>query len=115
MHDDRAVLEGRLKRVLDERIRPAVYPLSEPLTIEAWTAPGREPVPVAEGLAAPHGPAAVGDTWGAPWDTTWFKVTGTVPADWAGREVEAVIDLGFDERMPGFQCEALVYTPEGSR
>ncbi|MFZ3494270.1 alpha-mannosidase [Streptomyces sp. 5.8] len=114
MHDDRAVLEGRLKRVLDERIRPAVYPLSAPLTIEAWTAPGREPVPVAEGLAAPHTPAAVGDAWGAPWDTTWFKVTGTVPADWAGREVEAVIDLGFDERMPGFQCEALVYTPEGS-
>ncbi|NEB80921.1 alpha-mannosidase [Streptomyces sp. SID14478] len=112
MHDDRALVEARLKRVLDERIRPAVYPASVPLTVEAWTAPG-EPVPVEEGLAATHGPVAVGDAWGAPWATTWFKVTGEVPAQWAGRTVEAVLDLGFDERMPGFQCEALVYTPAG--
>ncbi|MBO1335531.1 glycoside hydrolase family 38 C-terminal domain-containing protein [Streptomyces sp. VRA16 Mangrove soil] len=112
MHDDRALVEARLKRVLDERIRPAVYPQSVPLAVEAWTAPG-EPVPIAEGLAATHEPVAVGDAWGAPWATTWFKVTGEVPAAWAGKTVEAVLDLGFDERMPGFQCEALVYTPDG--
>ncbi|NGO81041.1 alpha-mannosidase [Streptomyces sp. YC504] len=112
MHDDRALVEARLKRVLEERIRPAVYPESVPLTVEAWTAPG-EPVPVEEGLAATHEPVKVGDAWGAPWATTWFKVTGEVPAAWAGRTVEAVLDLGFDERMPGFQCEALVYTPAG--
>ncbi|MFM9371812.1 alpha-mannosidase [Streptomyces sp. Da 82-17] len=112
MHDDRALVEARLKRVLDERIRPAVYPESAPLTVEAWVAPG-EPVPVAEGLAAAHEPIEVGTRWGAPWATTWFKVTGEVPAAWAGKTVEAVLDLGFDERMPGFQCEALVYTPDG--
>ncbi|MBC9712926.1 alpha-mannosidase [Streptomyces sp. TRM66268-LWL] len=112
MHDDRALVEARLKRVLEERIRPAVYPESVPLTVEAWTAPG-EPVPVEEGLAAAHEPVQVGDAWGAPWATTWFKVTGQVPASWAGKTVEAVLDLGFDERMPGFQCEALVYTPAG--
>ncbi|WP_424211458.1 alpha-mannosidase [Streptomyces sp. BI20] len=114
MHDDRTLVEARLRRVLNERVRPAVYPAAVPLEISAWTAPGREPVPVAEGLAAEHTPVAVGDAWGAPWDTTWFKVTGEVPADWAGREVEARIDLGFDERMPGFQCEALVYRPDGT-
>ncbi|MFG2222543.1 alpha-mannosidase [Streptomyces sp. NPDC048644] len=113
MHDDRALIEARLKRVLDERIRPALYPDAVPLEVAAWVAPG-EPVPVAEGLAAEHTPVAVGDAWGAPWATTWFKVTGEVPAKWAGRTVEAVLDLGFDERMPGFQCEALVYTPDGS-
>ncbi|MDI3422347.1 alpha-mannosidase [Streptomyces luteolus] len=112
MHDDRALVEARLKRVLDERIRPAVYPESVPLAVEAWVAPG-EPVPVAEGLAASHTPIEVGTRWGAPWATTWFKVTGEVPAEWAGKTVEAVLDLGFDERMPGFQCEALVYTPDG--
>ncbi|TBO54883.1 alpha-mannosidase [Streptomyces kasugaensis] len=69
---------------------------------------------MAEGLSATHTPVAVGDQWGAPWATTWFKVQGQVPAEWAGRTVEAVLDLGFDERMPGFQCEALVYTPDGS-
>lgn len=113
MHDDRALVEARLKRVLDERIRPAVYPETVPLEIEAWVAPG-EPVPIEEGLSATHTPVRVGDAWGAPWATTWFKVHGTVPEEWAGRTVEAVLDLGFDERMPGFQCEALVYTPDGS-
>ncbi|MGD3111203.1 alpha-mannosidase [Streptomyces sp. YGL11-2] len=113
MHDDRALVEARLRRVLDERIRPALYPESVPLEVAAWVAPG-EPVPVAEGLAARHEPVAVGDAWGAPWATTWFRVHGRVPEAWAGRTVEAVLDLGFDERMPGFQCEALVHTPDGS-
>jgi alpha-mannosidase len=113
MHDDRSLVEARLKRVLDERIRPAVHPESTPLDVAVWTAPG-EPVPVAEGLAGPVEPIAVGDRWGAPWGTSWFRVSGTVPEAWAGRTVEAVLDLGFDENMPGFQCEGLVYRPDGS-
>ncbi|MCX0247829.1 alpha-mannosidase [Streptomyces drozdowiczii] len=113
MHDDRSLVEARLKRVLDERIRPAVYPESVPLDVAVWNAPG-EPVPVAEGLAGPTEPIAVGDRWGAPWGTSWFKVSGTVPEAWAGRTVEALLDLGFDENMPGFQCEGLVYRPDGT-
>ncbi|MDX3854258.1 alpha-mannosidase [Streptomyces sp. AK02-01A] len=113
MHDDRSLVEARLKRVLDERIRPAVYPESIPLDVAVWNAPG-EPVPVAEGLAGPAEPVAVGDRWGAPWGTSWFRVSGTVPEKWAGRTVEAILDLGFDENMPGFQCEGLVYRPDGS-
>ncbi|MFJ3636686.1 alpha-mannosidase [Streptomyces sp. NPDC090112] len=112
MHDDRSITEHRLRRVLHERIAPAVHSHSVPLTVERWDAPG-EPVPVAEGLAAPYGPCAVGDTWGPAWGTTWFKVTGTVPAAWAGRTVEAVLDLGFDRMMPGFQCEGLVHRADG--
>ncbi|MCX5385777.1 glycoside hydrolase family 38 C-terminal domain-containing protein [Streptomyces sp. NBC_00083] len=126
MHDDRGLVEARLKRVLDERIRPAVYPESVPLDVAVWVAPGigASParaesrawgtVPVAEGLAAQVVPVAVGDAWGAPWGTSWFRVTGRVPAEWAGRCVEAVLDLGFDENMPGFQCEGLVYRPDGT-
>ncbi|WP_328904197.1 glycosyl hydrolase-related protein [Streptomyces sp. NBC_00441] len=113
MHDDRSLVEARLKRVLHERIRPAVYPESVPLDVAVWNAPG-EPVPVAEGLAGPTEPIAVGDRWGAPWGTSWFKVSGTVPETWAGRTVEALLDLGFDENMPGFQCEGLVYRPDGT-
>ncbi|MFI6927959.1 alpha-mannosidase [Nonomuraea spiralis] len=113
MHDDRTLVEARLKRVLDERLRPAVYPESVPMDVRVWHAPG-EPVPVAEGLAAPAEPIAAGAAWGAPWGTSWFTVTGTVPREWAGRTVEAVLDLGFDENMPGFQCEGLVYLPDGT-
>ncbi|MER0448376.1 glycoside hydrolase family 38 C-terminal domain-containing protein [Streptomyces sp. Edi4] len=126
MHDDRGLVEARLKRVLDERVRPAVYPESVPLEVAVWVAPGvgaspdraqsrdRGTVAVAEGLAAEVVPVAVGDAWGAPWGTSWFRVTGRVPKEWAGRTVEAVLDLGFDENMPGFQCEGLVYRPDGT-
>ncbi|MEU8518984.1 glycoside hydrolase family 38 C-terminal domain-containing protein [Streptomyces sp. NPDC048577] len=113
MHDDRGLIESRLRRVLDERIRPAVHPASVPLEAGIWTAPG-EPVPVAEGLAAPRTPIAVGDAWGAPWGTSWLTVSGRVPDAWAGRTVEALIDLGFDANMPGFQCEGLVYRGDGT-
>ncbi|MFF4755743.1 alpha-mannosidase [Streptomyces sp. NPDC002514] len=113
MHDDRNLVEARLDRVLRERIRPAVHPVTTPLTVEIWSTPG-EPVPVAEGLAASTRPIATGTPWGTPWGTSWFKVTGTVPAEWAGRTVEAVLDLGFTPRTPGFQCEGLVYRPDGT-
>ncbi|MFI2641741.1 alpha-mannosidase [Streptomyces sp. NPDC018610] len=113
MHDDRSLVEARLKRVLDERIRPAVYPESVPLDVAVWHAPG-EPVPVAEGLAAEPEPIEAGARWGAPWGTSWFRVTGTVPERWAGKTVEALLDLGFDENMPGFQCEGLVHRPDGT-
>ncbi|MEU9860128.1 glycoside hydrolase family 38 C-terminal domain-containing protein [Streptomyces sp. NPDC047971] len=113
MHDDRTLIESRLRRVLDERIRPAIHPESVPLEVGIWTAPD-EPVPVAEGIAAPRTPIAVGDAWGAPWGTSWLTVSGTVPAGWAGRTVEALIDLGFDANMPGFQCEGLVHRADGS-
>lgn len=113
MHDDRSITEHRLRRVLKERIKPAVHSRSVPLTVERWEAPG-EPVPVTEGLAAAYEPCAVGDPWGPAWGTTWFKLTGAVPADWAGRTVEAVLDLGFDRMMPGFQCEGLVHRADGA-
>ncbi|WP_314246708.1 alpha-mannosidase [Streptomyces sp. DSM 40907] len=112
MHDDRSITEHRLRRVLKERVKPAVHSRAVPLTVERWEAPG-EPVPVAEGLAAAYEPCAIGDPWGPAWGTTWFRITGTVPADWAGRTVEAVLDLGFDRMMPGFQCEGLVHRADG--
>ncbi|MEU6769771.1 glycoside hydrolase family 38 C-terminal domain-containing protein [Streptomyces sp. NPDC046759] len=113
MHDDRTLVEARLRRVLEERIRPAVYPETVPLEVAVWHAPG-EPVPVAAGLAAEPQPIEVGARWGAPWGTSWFRVTGTVPPAWAGKTVEAQLDLGFDENMPGFQCEGLVYRSDGT-
>ncbi|MFI8100608.1 hypothetical protein [Streptomyces sp. NPDC086023] len=36
-----------------------------------------------------------------------------MPDQWAGRTVEAVLDLGFDRAMPGFQCEGLVHASDG--
>ncbi|MFY9713691.1 MAG: alpha-mannosidase, partial [Microbacterium sp.] len=113
MHDDTSLTIGRVKRVLDERIRPAIHSASTPLAVEIRELPG-EPISPVDGLALDYASTTVPAQWGPAWGTTWFKVTGHVPAEWAGRRVEAVIDLGFDINMPGFQCEALVYRPDGS-
>lgn len=108
MHDDTAIVLGRLDRVLRERISPTQSLARVPLTVRAWHAPG-EPVPYAVAAAADYQPFAVGDPWGPSWRTTWFEVTGSVPQDWAGRHVEASLDLGFHGEGPGFEAEALVY------
>jgi alpha-mannosidase len=112
MHDDRALVEGRIDRVMRERIRPAVYGPRVPARIDVWHAWG-EPVPVEEALLAPYSPTSVGEPWGPPWGTAWFRVYGTVPTEWAGRTAELVVDLGF-AGTPGFQCEGLVYRADGT-
>jgi alpha-mannosidase len=113
MHDDTSLTVGRVKRVLEERIRPAIHSASVPLDVEIHELPG-EPIAPAEGLALDYEAGTVGAPWGPAWGTTWFKLTGRVPAEWAGRRVEALIDLGFDVNMTGFQCEALAYRKGGA-
>ncbi|MEY9863435.1 alpha-mannosidase [Catenulispora sp. GAS73] len=116
MHDDRKLVEDRITRYLSHVLHPALHPERTALTVSAWHVPG-EPVPVAEALAVPdadYRPFEIGETWGGPWSTTWFRFSGTVPAEWAGRRVEAVFDLGFDpNRGPGGQAEGLVHTLDG--
>ncbi|MFI1226535.1 MULTISPECIES: alpha-mannosidase [unclassified Streptomyces] len=113
MHDDRTLTERRLARVLDQRLRPAVHVRSLPLEVSVHHVCG-EPVPVSEGIAGPHRPISTGEPWGPAWSTSWFKIRGTVPTDWAGERVEAVLDLGFGATQPGFSAEGLVYRADGT-
>lgn len=113
MHEETALTVGRVKRVLAERVRPAVHSARVPLEIAAHHLTG-EPIAPAEGGALDFQPFAAGSMWGPAWGTTWFRVRGEVPADWAGKKVEALIDLGFDVNMTGFQCEALAYRASDS-
>jgi alpha-mannosidase len=98
VHDDRQLIEERLQRALRERIRPALYGAAVPRAIKA--------------LAASYEPAEIGLPWGPAWGTAWFHFSGQVPAEWAGSEIEAVIDLGFSGG-PGFSAEGLVHTTKG--
>ncbi|MFG2786030.1 alpha-mannosidase [Streptomyces sp. NPDC048419] len=113
MHDERRRIEERAERLHNQRIRPALYAATVPLTVEAWQAPG-EPVPFEAATAASYESFAMGTPWGPPWGTTWFRMRGQVPAEWAGRRVEAVIDLGFVGDWPGNQAEALVHLTDGT-
>ncbi len=113
MHDDVTLTTGRARRVLDERVRPAIHATSVPFEVTWHELPG-EPIPPAAALALDFTAYAVGTPWGPAWNTTWFRLTATVPAGWSGCTVEAVVDLGFDGETPGFQCEGLVYRSDGS-
>jgi alpha-mannosidase len=103
----------RLARAMSEFVVPAIHPAAAPLDVARWDVPG-EPVPVADGLAGPFRPSAVGEPWGPAWHTTWFRFTGVVPGDFAGHRVEARVDLGFTGAAPGFQAEGLAYRRDGS-
>ncbi|TDD97555.1 alpha-mannosidase [Jiangella asiatica] len=123
MHDTRALVEKRLKRVLNQRLKPAVHRTVAPLTLSAWHVDGGQGEPVPPSEALPGGAAVdegryeaveVGERWGPPWGTSWFRITGTVPAAAAGQRVELVIDLGWENRFAGFQAEGLAYRPDGT-
>ena len=103
----------RVRRLLAERIEPAVERRVLPLEVAAWHAPG-EPVPFAEAADAEYAPFAVGTAWGAPWSTTWFRLSspGLGPAE-PGTRAEVLVDFGYDVAVPGFQAEGLLYTPAG--
>ncbi|ARC55837.1 Mannosylglycerate hydrolase [Frondihabitans sp. 762G35] len=115
MHDNSAHVEVRIERFVRERLVPAIYRRTSPLTIEAWEVPD-EPVPFSEAVGQSFEPFSVGTPWSKPWGTTWFHVTGTVPEGWGAgaTAVELLVDLGFSARQPGFQAEALVYRPDGT-
>ena len=112
MHDDRELAEARIRRTIRERIRPATYGDRVPFEVTAWHLPG-EPVPVevardAVADGADFSPFEIGGRWGKPWATTWFRLRGQVPAEWAGSTVEARIDFSSGPG-PGFQSEGLLY------
>ncbi|MGV8897039.1 MAG: alpha-mannosidase [Rhodoglobus sp.] len=114
MHDKSALIEARIERFVRERIAPAMYREIAQVDIAAWDVPD-EPVPFAQARAAAYRPFAVGEQWGAPWGTTWLHVTGEIPASWdqKGTRPELVVNLSFSTATPGFQAEAIAYSPNG--
>ncbi|MDI3212715.1 glycoside hydrolase family 38 C-terminal domain-containing protein [Arthrobacter sp. AL12] len=116
MHDDRRLTEVRLDRFVRERIVPAVYPRSVPLTLSSWDVPD-EPVPVPDALRQEFTPQEHGAAWGRPWSTKWLRLQGQVPDAWGtatDTSVEVIVDLGFSSDLPGFQCEGIAWRPDGT-
>ncbi|RRS01742.1 alpha-mannosidase [Glycomyces terrestris] len=114
MHQQQHAVKERVDRFMRERLRPAQTRASAPVRVEAWAAPG-EPVPFAEAVAQSYTLVEEGHAWGRAWSTVWFRVSGTVPAEWeaAPGEVELVVDPGFVGDGAGFQVEALVFDAGG--
>lgn len=107
MHDEAALIEARIERVLGHSVLWEMVGDSHPFEVEAWEVPG-EPVTLAEALDATFTPFAIGSTFSRPWGTTWFRLRATVPTEWEGRHVQAEIGLGFTEST-GFTSEGLLW------
>ena len=115
MYNDAQLLELRVDRFVRERLLPRIERASAPVAITAWEVPD-EPVPFANLDLNAFAPFEVGQPWGHAWGTVWFRLIGTVPADWdaAPGDIELVVDLGFLAAQVGFQAEGLVWSPEGT-
>jgi alpha-mannosidase len=119
MHDD-AITRDRLARAIRDRIQPAAAVPVADVEVTAWHVDG-EPVPAAAAIPAldptayraDYRPFRIGEAWGRPWGTTWFRMRGSVPETARSRRVELVIDLGWRDTMPGFQAEGLAYRADG--
>ena len=132
MFKNARMIEARLNRFVVESLLPSIYPVTIPLSVTSWEAPG-EPVSFEHATSQNFTEFKIGQTWGLPWGTTWFHLTGEVPAEWVDRysQIEILVDLGFDgygssvpvqypqwdrnlgDHQPGFQAEGLAYDPSG--
>ncbi len=116
----------RAERARRDRIAPFVHTPVEgsesDLQVAAWKVGGEPVAPeIALGIEADtevvpdYEPFELGGDWGAPWDTTWFRFSGVAPAESdSGGTQEIVIDFGWEDHSVGFQCEGLVYRPDGT-
>lgn len=98
----------RVRRLLNECIRPAVLTDHVPFSVEA-TDEIFEIIPYHDAVSLPRQAFDIGTVWGKPWHTRWFRLVATVPESHAGDNTVASIDLGFDGRYDGFQVEGLVW------
>jgi alpha-mannosidase len=105
---EREITRQRIEKYLTKIVRPAIVAGRRPLEVSALHLPG-EPVPPAEAMAATdYQRCEIGEPLGGMWGTTWLRVEGTIPHEWAGSEVRAAVDLGY-RGLPGFGGEALVF------
>ncbi|MGO4594880.1 alpha-mannosidase [Leifsonia sp. 2TAF2] len=117
MTDDLDRVEHRIANAVRDQLAPSLHRRSAPLTISAWEV-SDEPVPFTEAVQQVFEPFQVGQKWSKPWGTTWFHLTGEVPAEWSadseGTTLQVIVDLGFSGLVPAFQSEGMFYRPDGS-
>ncbi|HEV7678870.1 MAG TPA: alpha-mannosidase [Candidatus Dormibacteraeota bacterium] len=107
MHTSPELTRARARRLIDAYLRPAVHGPCVALDVGALHVHG-EPIGIAQAREGAYVPFAVGEAWGAAWDTTWFRLRGAVPREWAGQEVVARVGLGF-KGQTGFGAEGLLW------
>ncbi len=96
MHKQVIEIEERIKLAPERFIVPLIHRNELVLSVEAASV-GGEPIPYWQAISLPFKVFEIGDSWGARWDTTWFKFSGTVPFHWQGEQVMAVVNLSHEQ------------------
>lgn len=92
---------GRFERFMD---RLKGHLLGDTIPLEVTFGWSKEPTPFEQRDSLSYKLINEGETWAAAWESAWFHMTGTVPAEWSGREIVAKLDVG---------GEGLVVAPDG--
>lgn len=119
-HEVSAPAIQRLRRLLNQRVRPLIVTAAQPMTVEA-TAESFDIVSFDEASSLTRRPFSIGEAWGRPWHTTWFKMMANLSPDVTSvlavsphSQLVAHVDLGFTGRGDGFQVEGMAWF-NGSR
>src|SRR4051812_11394958 len=83
----------RAESLLRSVLEPRIFDRRVPVTVSAFHTTG-EPVAPTVGLSAEYKPFAIGQSWGVPWGTTWFRFDAEIPHEWRDQSVVLLVDLG---------------------
>lgn len=107
-HDVTAPALQRLRRLLTQRVRPAMLRTVGSFEVSA-TPESFDPVPFAAIGTRTLEPFTIGDAWGRPWHSRWFRLSTRLDGVSANEHLVAHVDLGFTGRGDGFQVEGLAW------
>lgn len=107
-HDVTAPALQRLRRLLGQRVRPAMVRTVAPFTVSA-TPESFDPVPFPAVASETLEPFRIGDSWGRPWHSRWFHLAARLDDSSDDEQLVAHVDLGFTGRGDGFQVEGLAW------
>ena len=85
------ITRQRLKQFAGvDGLRGLIYSQRAPVSLTVYAAPDR--IPYAGAVRGTYRPTQVGEVFGPPWSTHWFRVELTIPPDWVGQEVHFLWD-----------------------
>jgi alpha-mannosidase len=91
----------RFQTYLRDVIDPAVWTASHPLSAEVLQVEDAhgEPITAETALSRPFRPVSTGWAWGPRWSTAWFRISGSIPAAWAGLPVSLRFSSGTEGQI----------------
>lgn len=91
----------RFQTYFRDVIDPAVWSAAHPLAaaVHQLQDPAADPIPAERAAGLEFRPVAPTWLWGPKWSTAWFKVSGVLPAEWAGRPVALRFSSGTEGQV----------------